>query len=155
MTREDLQAVAQDPKAFLLQCGKAERSIRTKARRIDHLQQISVQITTTIKAVSAYTGPGDKVGDCASEIVDLMDEIAQEAADLARLQRRVADAIEELVPSAKQRDLLEAKYLSGMTWEEIAWAKHLAYRWVMRLHKQALTTMEEAAQQWLDENPQT
>lgn len=155
MTQEDLQAIAQDPKAFLLQCGKAECSIRTKARRIEHLQQISVQITTTIKAVSAYTGPGDKVGDCASEIVDLTKEIAQEAVDLVGLQRRVADAIEELVPSDKQRDLLEAKYLSGMTWEEIAWAKHYAYRWVMRLHRQALNAMKEAAQQWLDENPQT
>lgn len=155
MTREDLQAIAQDPKAFLLQCGKAERSIRTKARRIEHLQQISVQITTTIKAVSAYTGPGDKVGDCASEIVDLTKEIAEEAVDLARLQRRVADAIEELVPSSKQRDLLEAKYLSGMTWEEIAWSHHYAYRWVMRLHKQALNAMKEEAQKWLDDNPQT
>lgn len=155
MTREDLQAIAQDPKAFLLQCGKAERSIRTKARRIDHLQQISVQITTTIKAVSAYTGPGDKVGDCASEIVDLTGEIAQEAGDLAHLQRRVADAIEELVPGDKQRDLLEAKYLAGMTWEEIAWSKHYAYRWVMRLHKQALIAMKEAAQKCLDNSPQT
>jgi DNA-directed RNA polymerase specialized sigma subunit len=155
MTREDLQAIAQDPKSFLLQCGKAERSIHTKARRIDHLQQISVQITTTIKAVSAYTGPGDKVGDCAAEIVDLTKEIAEEAADLACLQRRVADAIEELVPSDKQRDLLEAKYLSGMTWEEIAWFYHYAYRWVMRLHKQALNTMKEEAQKWLDENLQT
>lgn len=155
MTQEDLQAIAQDPKAFLLQCGKAERSIRTKARRIEHLQQISVQITTTIKAVSAYTGPGDKVGDCASEIVDLTEEIAGEAVDLVCLQRRVADAIEELVSSSKQRDLLEAKYLSGMTWEEIAWSKHYAYRWVMRLHKQALNTMKEEAQKWLDENPQT
>lgn len=153
MTREDLQTITQDPKAFLLQCGKAERSIRTKARRIDHLQQISVQITTTIKAVSAYTGPGDKVGDCAAEIIDLTDEIAQEADDLACLQRRVADAIEELVPSDKQRDLLEAKYLAGMTWEEIAWSKHYAYRWVMRLHKQALIAMKEAAQKCLDENP--
>lgn len=155
MTREDLQAIAQDPKAFLLQCNKAERSIRTKVRRIDHLQQISVQITTTIKAVSAYTGPGDKVGDCASEIVDLMDEIAQEVASLAGLQRRVADAIEELISSTKQRDLLEAKYLSGMTWEEIAWSNHYAYRWVMRLHKQALAAMKEEAQKWLDENPLT
>ena len=155
MTREDLQAITQDPKTFLLQCGKAERSIRTKARRIDHLQQISVQITTTIKAVSAYTGPGDKVGDCASEIVDLTGEIVQEAGDLAHLQRRVADAIEELVPSDKQRDLLEAKYLAGMTWEEIAWSKHYAYRWVMRLHKQALIAMKEAAQKWLDNSQQT
>lgn len=155
MIREDLQAIAQDPKAFLLQCGKAERSIHTKARRIEHLQQISVQITTTIKAVSAYTGPGDKVGDCASEIVDLTGDLAQEATALVSLQWRVADAIEELVPSDKQRDLLEAKYLSGMTWEEIAWSKHYAYRWVMRLHKQALNTMKEEAQKWLDDNPQT
>ena len=155
MTQEDLQAIVQGPKAFLLQCGKAERSIRTKAHRIDHLQQISVQITTTIKAVSAYTGPGDKVGDCAAEIVNLTEEIAKEAADLARLQRRVADAIEELVPSDKQRDLLEAKYLAGMTWEEIAWSHHYAYRWVMRLHKQALIAMKEAAQKCLDNSPQT
>lgn len=155
MIREDLQAITQDPKAFLLQCGKAERSIRTKARRIEHLQQISVQITTTIKAVSAYTGPGDKIGDCASEIVDLTGEIAQEVVDLAYLQRRVAGAIEALVSNAKQRNLLEAKYLSGMTWEEIAWSNHYAYRWVMRLHKQALAAMKEEAQRWLDENPLT
>lgn len=145
MTTEELQAIAKNPKAFLQIYHQAELAIWVKKRRIAHLRQISVQITTTIKAVSAYTGPGDKVGECASEIAALTEEIEKETADLASLQRRVEAAIQSLVEDDKQRAVLEARYLAELSWEEIAYNMHYAYRWVLRLHKRGLLAMQEAA----------
>lgn len=145
ISNESLELIAKSPRAFLRQGNRLEEQIRVKERRVKHLQQISVQITTTIKAVSAYTGPNDKIGNCVVEMLALAGEIETQIAELLRLQKEIAEAIEELVPDKKQRSLMEAKYLAGMTWEQIAYEFHYAYRWVMRLHKQALAAMQEGA----------
>lgn len=145
MTREDFQAIAQDPKAYLLRCSKTKRCIRVKARRVDQLRRLSVQITTTLKEASAYTGPNDKVGNCVIEIIALSGEIEKEIAEMVNQQRETGAAIRALVPDTRARTVLEARYLAGLSWEEIAHEMHYAYRWVLRLHKLGLSMMQEAA----------
>ena len=147
MTTEALQAIAADPKAYLLRCSKAERRIRVKARRVDQLRRLSVQITTTLKEASAYTGPNDKVGNCVIEIVALSGEIEKEIAEMVDQQRETGAAIRTLIPDVKVRAVLEARYLAGLSWEEIAYELHYAYRWVLKLHKRGLAMMQEAARE--------
>lgn len=150
LTRETLELIAADPTAYLKQCFRVERRIDVKRQRIEHLRQISVQITSAVKPVSAYTGPSDKIGNCAVEIVALSQEIDQEIMEMLRLQRDIGDAIFQLVPNQSQRAVLEARYLSGMSWEEIAYSMHYAYRWVQRLHKRGLAVMKENANDQLN-----
>ncbi|MBQ3330819.1 MAG: hypothetical protein IJG87_06540 [Ruminococcus sp.] len=145
VSQENLEMIAADPRSFLGQCFKLEQRIKVKKQRIDHLRQISIQITSSVKPVSAYTGPSDKIGNCAIEITALTQEIEEEIIRMLRLQHEVADAIFELVPNQTQRAVLEARYLSGMSWEEIAYNMHYAYRWVLRLHKNGLAAMKENA----------
>lgn len=149
---DQLELIARSPRQFLQQNNKIEEQIKVKRRRIEHLQRISVQTTTTIKAVSAYTGPSDKIGNCVVEIVALAGELEEHIAELEATQRIVGEAVRTLLPDRKQRALMEARYLSGMTWEEIAYEFHYAYRWVMRLHKQALETMREEAKRCLEDD---
>lgn len=145
ISKEALQMIADNPRSFLQQGRAIERQIQVKNLRIGRLRQISVQITTTIKAASAYTGPGNKVGDCVAEILDLTKELEAEVSRLLEKQQEIQAAIDLLIEDATQKAILEAKYVVGVSWETIAYEFHYAYRWVMRLHKRALKAMQEAA----------
>lgn len=145
LSQELLELIARDPRAFLRRNYRTEDRIRIKQQRLEHLEDVSVSITQTMKAAAAYTGPGDKVGDSASAIADLKDEIAAELEDLTAIQQETALAIRLLVSDNTLRALLEAYYLSGMRWEEIACTMHYAYRWVQRLHRKALSVMRSEA----------
>ena len=155
LEREDLELIAKDPRLFLNQCYKTEERIRAKERKIAHLRELSTKITPTLQPVSAYTGPGDKIGDCASQIADLEAEINEEALSIVRSHRKVMDGIQTLVTDPTQRSILEDRYLASQRWEEIAYEYHYAYRWVLRLHRRALATMKEQAEELLHGQVQT
>lgn len=151
ISQTDIELIAQDPKLFLNQCYRTEERIHTKERQIRQLEELSVRITTTIKPVSAYIGPGDKVGDCATQIVDLTEELAAEIAGLVAGYETVREAIAFFVPDKTLQAILEDRYILGMRWEEIACEYHYAYRWVLRLHKKALICMRKNAEDYLNE----
>ena len=151
ISKEALQMLADNPRAFLQQGRAIERDIQVKNLRLGRLRQISVQITTTIKAASAYTGPGDKVGDCVTEILDLTKEIETCIGRLLEKQQEIQKAIDLLVEDPTQHAILEAKYVVGASWEAIAYEFHYAYRWVMRLHKRALKAMQDTAKKRLED----
>lgn len=150
ISQTDIELIAKDPKVFLNRCYRAEERINTRERQIQQLEELSVKITATIKPVSAYTGPGDKVGDCAIKIVDLTEEIKEEIANLVTGYEIVREAILFFVPDTVQQVILEDRYLLGMRWEEIACKYHYAYRWVLRLHKKALVCMRKNAEEYLN-----
>lgn len=141
-----IELIAQDPKNYLMQCYRLDARIRVKNERIQRLYQVSTQITSAAKTVSAYTGPSDKIGNCVLEIISLQEDIAADAEDLLKTQREAAAAILELVPNLTQRAILEARYLTGMSWEQISYEFHYAYRWTLRLHKRGLAAMRAEAE---------
>lgn len=145
LPQELLEMIARDPRAFLRRNYRTEDRIRIKRQRLEHLEEVSTTITQTVKAAAAYTGPGDKVGDSAAAIADLKDEIGRELEELSMIQQETVLAIRLLVSDNTLRALLEAYYLSGMRWEEIACTMHYAYRWVQRLHRKALSVMKSEA----------
>lgn len=146
LDNELLQMIAASPKAFLRRNYRTEERIKIKCRRRERLWEAGTAITQAPKAVVAYTGPGDKTGDTAIELTALQEEIEEEIAALARIQRETAEAIRLLVPDSNLRDIIEAYYLTGMRWEEVACTLHYSYRWTMRLHRSALKTMRVEAQ---------
>lgn len=150
MTTETLKAVAGNPRTFLRRNYRTDEQIAVKQRRLRRLWDASVSITQTLKPVSVYTGPGDKIGDSASAIADLQAELQRDIQDLEQIQRETAEAISVLVPDINQRTVLEAYYLAHMRWEEIAFTMNYAYRWVMRLHQKALRTMQAEAKKRLE-----
>lgn len=145
LSNELLQMIAESPRAFLRRNYRTEEQIRVKQRRIDKIWSASVSITQALKPVVVYTGPGDKVGDAVLEITRLQEEIAEEVANLRKIQEETEEAIRLLVADPTLRAILEAYYLAGMRWEEIAVNFNYAYRWTMRLHRKALKIMQSEA----------
>ena len=140
-----LAMIAQDPRPYLKQCYQLEARVKMKNKRIAHLYRVSTQITSAAKAVSSYTGPNDKIGNCVLEIVTLQEEISEDVDAMLAAQKEISQAIKSLVQDVAQRSILEARYLAGLSWEEIAYSFHYAYRHVLRLHSRGLAAMKESA----------
>lgn len=149
LSKEQLEEIARSPQAFLRQGRKINMRIAIKERRIQQLRRVSIHITPSLSEASAYTGPHDKVGECAAEIVDLSREIGEEVALLAEFQRLIGYAIATLIPDHALGAIIEARYLAEMSWEEIAVSFHYAYRHVLRLHNKGLSIMQEEANETL------
>ena len=154
LSKEHLTMIATEPRMFLNQCYKMQERVRIKEHRIGQLEQLATHITSTIKPVATYSGPGDKIADCAIAIADLKAEINEEIRQLTDMEKTVAEGIQTCVPDLVPRSILEARYLAGMRWEEIAYEYHFAYRWVLRLHKKALAEMKEKAEEMLNAETQ-
>ena len=150
LSTELLQMIANDPREFLRRNYRVEQRIKIKQERLAHIWQVGIAVTQTAKPAAAYTGPGDKTGSCAVELVALQTEIEDSLAELVLIQQETAFAIQHLVHDTTLRMILEAYYLSGMRWEEIACTMHYAYRWVQRLHRKGLNAMRIAAQSLCD-----
>ena len=149
LSKEQLEQIAQSPQAFLRQGRKINMRIAIKERRIQQLRRVSIQITTAPSEASAYTGPHDKVGKCVAKIVDLTQELGEEAEQLAGFQQLIGYAINTLIPDHALGAVIEARYLAEMSWEEIAVSFHYAYRHVLRLHNKGLSVMQEEANEAL------
>ena len=151
LSAEVLEQIARDPKKYLRQCYRLNAQIRVKMERMARLYQVTQQITTTIKPVSAYTGPSDKIGNCVIEITVLQDEISDEINLMLRTEKEVEGAIRELVSDSVLRSILEARYVANMSWEQIAYEFHYAYRWTLRLQQRALAAMADEAKRRIAE----
>ena len=79
--------------------------------------------------------------DLIDKIVDIEAEIDREIDELVDLKEEIEAAISSL-KDEKEKTLMEYRYLSGMTFEWIASEMHYSWRWIHKLHKQALANME-------------
>ena len=57
------------------------------------------------------------------------------------LRREIEGAIRQ-VEDERLRELLQLRYLEGLTWEKVSEALNLQYRWVIKLHGDALENIE-------------
>lgn len=142
LTKEQLQKIVEDPKAFLNRSYNIDTRIKTKKARIAYLHSICKSTTQSIKPVVVYTGAAKKVEACISEALDIEAEIREDILELQQIQRETAEAIYYLLDDVTLQTLLEQRYLASMRWEEIAVNMNYAYRWVMRLHVKALRLMK-------------
>ena len=67
--------------------------------------------------------------------------VEQLRADLSRAQREVAWAVGRL-PNPRARTLMEMRYLSCLTWDEIAQALDASPRAALRMHQRALRQVD-------------
>ena len=66
--------------------------------------------------------------------------------DRLRALRDAIEAAVQAMPDARLRAIVRAKYMCGDTWENIAAALNLDYRWTLRLGGRAVKMFAAAAQ---------
>ena len=108
--------------------------------KIDQLKRLREKVSflksPTISDMPKATGGYDWT-KAVDMLVDLEGQYQREISAMMREWMEIKDAI-AMVDDSRYRDLLEARYINGWSWSEIA--KHMDYniRYVYRIHGLAL-----------------
>lgn len=131
-------------KEYLSRLRSLELRLLSSANEIENLTNIATTITSAINSDGIHTTgtTSDKLGNCVAKIVDLQYEIDADMRDLEAVRKEIIDSLDN-VSNGKHRELLRMRYISHMTFEEIAVAMDMSWRHVIRLHGYALKEFAE------------
>lgn len=131
-------------KEYLSRLRSLELRLLSSANEIENLTNIATTITSAINSDGIHTTgtTSDKLGNCVAKIVDLQHEIDADMRDLEEVRKEIIDSLDN-VSNGKHRELLRMRYVSHMTFEEIAVAMDMSWRWIIKLHGRALQEFSE------------
>ena len=124
------------------------RSIRDLEREVDRKIEHSLRLRSMAERMTSALDPNRGSGRTSSDkssgidrLVDLSREIDAEARELADLIIVAKTAI-SVVPDAREREVLELRYLNGWGWRRIAVKMGCDRKSVWRLHGAALLRIQ-------------
>ena len=131
-------------KEYLGRLRSLEMRVSANAKEIESLNDLATHITSAINSDGVHVGgsTSDKLGNCVARIVDLQRQIDADILLLEGMRCEIIDQIDN-VKNEKHRELLRMRYVSCMTFEEIAVAMDQSYRHTTRLHGHALRDFAE------------
>lgn len=130
-------------KKYLQQIRLCDSRINTKLEELQHLKEMVLKVTPTLKS-DVVTGGGsqDKLAEAAVKIVDLEAEINQEIDKYIEAKQEFSATLEKLEDPIYLQ-VLHKRYIQYKTWEAIACELNMSYRWVCTLHGRALQEIEK------------
>lgn len=125
-------------KEYLEQARYLDQRINSKLTQVESLRSLATRVTTVYSDMPHSPTPDNhKLEKIIAKIVDLENEIDTDVDSLVDLKKEIVNAV-NAVENDKYRVLLEMRYLSYQTWEQIAVAMDCDIRQVYRLHGHAL-----------------
>jgi len=123
-------------KEYLMQYRNLDALIDAKLDRIMRLRALAEKRTTIFSDMPRSGQRSDRY-DIVARIVDMERELDAEIDRLLTLHDEIKATI-SAVSDENYRTLLELRYLTRMTWEQIARKMYFGREWVIRLHGHAL-----------------
>ena len=115
-----------------------EREINRKQEEVDKLRTMLVKVTASFSHTPKGGGSiYSKTESVVAKIVELENEINTSIDNLIDIKQSIYRIIES-VKDDKERQLLQYRYLDGMTFEWIAAEMNYCWRQIHRLHSKAL-----------------
>ena len=122
-------------KEYLMQARRIDIQINFDLRELDHWRDLSGRITGC--SFEPHYNPNRNIEApfvrCLDKVVELEHKITQEVNRLVDLKSRMID----------YQSVLELRYISYYTWEQIAAEMHYSLRWIYQLHGKALQAFEK------------
>lgn len=146
MTEEILKQLAEDPIPVLNRGYRAKERIAAREERIKDWRQMAESVTASME--NAFGGSGfstSKIEKCVVNIMALEEEICDEIIELTGLESETNRIIREFVSEPNYKMVLELRYVSYLSWEEIAVRMGYAFRWTQELHRRALDALKNTA----------
>lgn len=126
------------PKEYLEQAVYLDQRINSKLTQVENLRSLATKVTTVYSDAPANPAPDcQRLEKTIAKIIDLENDINNDIDRLVDLKKEITETINK-IPDLRHRTILEMRYLSFRTWEQIAVALSLDLRWVHRLHSRAL-----------------
>lgn len=131
-------------KEYLSRLRSIELRLMAEANEIEALSDMATHITSAINSDGIHTtgATSDKLGNCVSRLVDLQREIDSDINSLEKVRGEIIASLDK-VTDDKYRELLRMRYVSHMTFEEIAVKMDMSWRHTVRLHGRALQNFSE------------
>ena len=127
---------------YLRQIEKMDILIKSKEAEIRNLNEIATSITVALKDVAVQTsGAGDKIGDCASKIVDLQNDLQKDIEDYCAIKKDILSKITQL--NTNEYLVLYKRYFESKQFGDIANEMYFSREHIYRLHKRALKNLEK------------
>lgn len=131
------------PKEYLEQAIYLDQRINSKLTQVENLRSLATKVTTVYSDSPRSPAPDcQRLEKTIAKIVDLENDINKDIDTLVDLKKEITETINE-IPDLRQRTILEMRYLSFRTWEQIAVDLSLDLSWVHRLHGRALKKISE------------
>lgn len=129
-------------KEYLSQAGTLHQIIEKRLERIETLRSLvqSANISYGGEVVS-HTRNTTSLQNITIRLVEAEDELANEIKQLADKREEIMEFLGQ-VENADYRRILEKRYLSGQTWNQIVADMHVSRAWVFEQHARALAVAD-------------
>ena len=130
-------------KEYLKRAWNVDQRINSKLHQLDSLKDMATKATSTLgtEPVSG-TRNVQRMADTIDNIIALENEINDDIDRLVDLKRNVIKTISK-VKDTNCLTLLELRYLSFKSWDDIAAEMNYTSRWVHIMHSKALAAVEK------------
>ena len=130
-------------KEYLRQAWNIDQRIKDKLDQVARLKEMTTNVTSVISDMPRNATPNPKkMEDAVLRLAEMESEIDADIGSLVNLKIEIMQTIWR-VEDANCRTLLEMRYISFKSWEEIAAAMGITVRWLHRLHAKALRLVGE------------
>lgn len=128
------------PKEFLSRYRWLNEKIDSEIEQAQRIRELASAASSSCGGGSG--GTSDKVGNSVAKLLDLENEISSDIDRLVDLRHEIETAIAS-VEDEKLQTLLRLRYISCLTWEQIAVKMSYSYMQVCRIHGSALAAVSK------------
>ncbi len=130
-------------KEYLSRAWNIELQVQSKLEQIEALKSLACRVTSSVgnEGVS-HSRNITSMQDTIVRIVEAEEELNRRIDDLVAMRMEVMGVIDQ-VQDVTLRVILEKRYLSFHTWEQIAISMGYTVRWTLIKHEEALRMVEE------------
>lgn len=134
---------------FRAEAGMTARAFLSRARTLDgeidckleQVMRLRSRLTSCTRLLTDVPGGGTTDWtDTVARVLELEEEINGDINRLIDLKREIRERI-DAVENPTHRQLLELRYLCGMSWRKIAGKMHYSEDWVKEMHTHALEAL--------------
>jgi len=124
-------------KEYLGQAYRIDQRINLKMEQVASLRALATKATATYSDMPKGYGNVHSGENVIVKIIDLENQMNADVDELVALKEEVVGVI-KAITNPEQRMVLELRYLSFKTWDEIAEDMHYGIDNIFKLHKKAL-----------------
>lgn len=129
-------------KAYLEQARNINIQIDSKLEQVSALRQLAIKASSTLSPVPPSGTPDPhRLEETIAKMMDMEHEVDEAIDHLVELKAEIMKAISR-VPDARERVVLELRYLAFKDWASIAETLGIHIRQTYRLHDEALKNIE-------------
>lgn len=134
-------------KEYLSRAFEMDRRINIKIEQLKQLRDLSTQCTSVLSDMPKAKGAKQRLEETVCKIADFETDLNADIDALVDAKREI-ECVIDTVPDMTQRMLLQMRYLTFRSWDDIAHSLCVSYNHVFKIHRAALNFLDEN-QKWI------